>query len=325
MRDVSPPSIPSDHLVRIRRARSSLDGLSVGDAFGERFAGAHNAARLAARELPPGPWETTDDTEMALSIVEVLDRFGRIEQDALADRFARRYAADPGRGYEGAAHGILRAIGEGMPWREIASEPFDGTSATGKGAAMRAGPLGAYFADDYQRVVEEARASAEVTHPHPEGHAAAIAVAIASACAWRTRKHTSGHDLLETVLRHTPRGATADGIAQALTIPDDATVAEAVRTLGNGAGRTAPEPVPFALWCASRHLHDYVEAMWTTVSGPGDRDTTCAIVGSIVVMSGGPRCLPDAWFALREPLGNRVPDSYHMTLVTGSSVRPPKA
>ena len=50
---------------------------------------------------------------------------------------------------------------------------------------MRAAPLGGYFADDLDRVVEHARRSAEVTHAHPEGIAGATAVAVAAAWTWR--------------------------------------------------------------------------------------------------------------------------------------------
>jgi ADP-ribosylglycohydrolase len=43
-----------------------------------------------------------------------------------------------------------------------------------------------------------------------------------------------------------------------------------------------PDTVPYAIWCAARHLDDLVEALWATVSVGGDIDTTCAIVGGIV-------------------------------------------
>ena len=72
--------------------------------------------------------------------------------------------------------------------------------------------------------------------------------------------------------------------------------------LGTGSKVTAADTVPFSLWCAARHLGDYEEALWTTVSGLGDRDTTCAIVGGIVALSCDPTVIPAAWFAAREPL-----------------------
>lgn len=51
----------------------------------------------------------------------------------------------------------------------------------GNGAAMRVAPIGAYFADDLDKVLSHARASAEVTHGHREGIAGAMATAVASA------------------------------------------------------------------------------------------------------------------------------------------------
>jgi hypothetical protein len=40
---------------------------------------------------------------MALSILEILETFGRIDQDALASAFVRRFTEEPGRGYAGGA------------------------------------------------------------------------------------------------------------------------------------------------------------------------------------------------------------------------------
>jgi len=52
------------------RARLALDGLSVGDAFGERFFGspALVEALIEQRAVPAPPWFWTDDTAMALSV-----------------------------------------------------------------------------------------------------------------------------------------------------------------------------------------------------------------------------------------------------------------
>src|SRR5262245_32824106 len=106
--------LPADHEERMRRALISLDGLSVGDGFGETFFTSWDIIdRLERRVSPPPPWIVTDDSMMALSIVQCLRRHGRIEQDALAAAFAREFMSDPLRGYGGMARTILRSIGEG--------------------------------------------------------------------------------------------------------------------------------------------------------------------------------------------------------------------
>jgi len=91
-------------------------------------------------------------------------------------------------------------------------------------------------------------------------------------------------------------------IVRALALPDDVTVEAAVAALGNGAKVSAQDTVPFSLWAAAHHLDDYETALWTTVSGLGDRDTTCAIVGGIVALSAGVETIPSSWIQSREPI-----------------------
>lgn len=57
------------------------------------------ASLVSDRQVPGGLWRWTDDTAMALSVVEELIRWGAIDSDRLAVAFARRYADDPVRGY----------------------------------------------------------------------------------------------------------------------------------------------------------------------------------------------------------------------------------
>src|SRR5262245_32482108 len=177
--------MPISEPTRLARARLALEGLSIGDAFGERFFVHPDvvANLIALRALPASPWGYTDDTEMALSIVATLRQHGEIDQDALARSFAERY--NPSRGYGPAMHRLLRRVHGGEPWQTVASSLFAGQGSYGNGAAMRVAPLGAYFADDLDLAVAQARRSAEVTHAHPEAIAGAIAVAAAAAWAWR--------------------------------------------------------------------------------------------------------------------------------------------
>jgi len=139
------------------QAKLSLLGLRCGDAFGEKFFGNSDQCLplLNQRLLPDAPWSYTDDTLMAVSIVETLERCGEIDQDALAQSFARKY--DPMRGYGPAMHGLLAEIRHGRSWRQAAPALFDGQGSYGNGAAMRVAPLGAYYADgDLDVLVVEA-------------------------------------------------------------------------------------------------------------------------------------------------------------------------
>lgn len=290
---------------RLERAQLSLEGLAFGDAFGDRFFIRSGPVEdlIAQRALPGPPWSYTDDTEMALSIVGVLARFGSVDQDWLARSFACHY--DVNRGYGPAMHGLLARIREGAHWRDEARRLFSGQGSHGNGAAMRVAPLGAYFADDLATAASHAARSAEVTHAHPEGIVGAVAVALAAAWAARLAdadQVPSRAEFLELVLAELPPSDVRGGIARAIHLGPEASVRLAVAALGNGEGLSAQDTVPFALWCAAGHLDDLEDALWTTVSGLGDRDTTCAIVGGIVAARTGIRALPTDWHTSRESL-----------------------
>ena len=139
--------------------------------------------------------------------------------------------------------------------------------------------------------------------------AGAVAVALAAGLAWQMRSsadppNTQG--FLQHVHERLPDSYVRQGIRNAIELPPEASVNTAVAKLGNGSAVTAPDTVPFALWCAARHLSSYEEALWATVSGLGDRDTTCAIVGGIVVMYVGVEGIPPEWLGHREQIPSWV-------------------
>jgi ADP-ribosylglycohydrolase len=294
-------------LTAVARSRLALEGLSIGDAFGERFFVSPSMIEslLASRAVPIPPWRWTDDTAMGTSVHEVLVAHSGIDQDALAVRFAARYRRDPVRGYGAMAHRILEAIGAGDDWREAAGQAFGGQGSLGNGSAMRVAPVGGYFAEDLDQVVVHAKASAEPTHAHPDAHAGAVAVAVGAALAWQMGsgvRERSDEAFFAEVIARTPAGATRQGLERAAALSTEVDARAATRVLGNGSEVTCADTVPFSLWCAVRHLDDFEEALWTTVSGLGDRDTTCAIVGGIVAMFVGSAGIPDAFASAREAL-----------------------
>ncbi len=298
---------------RLARAYHSLQGLCCGDAFGERFF-LHDSVAIpliAQHSLPAPPWMFTDDTLMAISIVAILEEHCAIDQDALATSFARLY--DSSRGYGLAMHELLLHIKHGADWREECVKLFDGQGSFGNGSAMRVAPLGAYWAEDLDSVAEEARLSAAVTHTHLEAVAGAIAVALAASLACRHRESKiEARAFLQEIRDRTPESFVRRGIQRAIDLPADFSVNDAVKVLGNGSRVSCPDTVPFALWCAATHLDNYEDAIWTTVSGLGDRDTTCAIVGGIVALSAGIDTIPKAWLDSCEPLPRHVLKSCHL-------------
>ncbi len=316
---------------RLSRALDSLEGLSVGDAFGEQFFMSFEmAARLLKKEEEwQGPpyafeddfvlrelvdvrrldfmaptWKWTDDTALALEIVAELRQRGQIEPDSLAVRFCERFLHEPNRGYGGAMHSLLPRLAR-ESWRESAGNLFDGQGSFGNGSAMRVPPLGAYFADNFDLLVEQARLSAVVTHAHPEGVAGAIATALAAGICARLKEEggeLEPDEFLGEVIARTPDSLVKSRLIEVQGFDDSYTSEQVADIVGSGSEVACQDTVPFCVWCAATEPRFFSEAMWLTVAGLGDRDTTCAIVGGIIGAKVGKREIPAEWRARREPL-----------------------
>ena len=85
-------------------------------------------------------------------------------------------------------------------------------------------------------------------------------------------------------------------------MPADHDFEEVCAVLGTGERVSAQDTVPFCLWCAATNPDDYEAALWRTVAGLGDRDTTCAIVGGMVGAGVGVKGIPVDWRVAREAL-----------------------
>jgi ADP-ribosylglycohydrolase len=279
----------------LERARISVEGLSLGDAFGVYY----RPTRLLS-----GTWNYTDDTMMALSIIHILRQHGKIDQDALVMDFAVRYNEHRNRGYGPGMHRLLPAILSGQSWQEASKALFRGMGSFGNGGAMRIGPLGAFFADDLPKVVEQARLATEVTHAHPEGIAGGIAIAVGAAVAWQARgSKLTRAEFIDRVLPHIPDSEVKNRVKIArdteFTAPR---IAALIDLVGNGHEITAQDTVAFCLWCAGEKLDAYDEAVKLAASGQGDIDTVCAIVGGMVACYTGIEGIPKDWLDHREAL-----------------------
>ncbi|WP_017543366.1 ADP-ribosylglycohydrolase family protein [Nocardiopsis prasina] len=281
------------------RALASLSALAVGDAFGSQFFVPDNRSRLVDRELPPGPWQWTDDTEMAASVYAEVRRGVGVDADRLASSFAHHHDFD--RGYGPATGRMLRLVREGGDWRSLASELFEGAGSFGNGAAMRVAPLGAWYAEDLDEVAAQAEVSARVTHTHPEAVDGAVAVALAAALVARHELLGAG-PFLDRVVERLPQGRVREAVrdARALLITTDSI--GVARELGNGSRVSALDTVPFALWVTARYRSGLASALWAAVAPGGDMDTTCAIVAGVLGAGLPAGALPREWVERTEPL-----------------------
>ncbi len=289
-----------NRLERISLAKKSLLGVSIGDAFGESFFGLRESieSHIKNRTIPESSWEFTDDTVMSIAVFNQLERNGTIVQSELARAFASNHSVDVNRGYGATARRVLRDIEAGKDWKHVSQSVFEGMGSMGNGAAMRSSVIGAFFYDDLNRVRKESTKSAEITHYNIEGITGAIAVSLASALTTQIGLgllQIGPLEFLERIVSLLPDSDTRAKINKAIRIPSSYHIDTLRSILGNGIHMLAQDTVPFALWCSAHYQHQFEEAIWRAVSILGDRDTICAIVGGITIMSCDENSIPRTW------------------------------
>ena len=139
-------------------------------AFVDKVLAAPNPANWTRGHFAFGQY--SDDTQLARELGLSLVARGGWDPSDFAQRVGRLFGEDlivgRGRATQAAAYRIL----DGVPWDQ-AGEP---SPSAGNGAAMRAAPIGLFFADPAERL-RVADEQARVTHLDPRSRAAAILVA----------------------------------------------------------------------------------------------------------------------------------------------------
>ena len=276
-------------------ALRSLRGLSVGDAYGQMLV--MKSFRMTVGE-EPGSWPWTDATHMSLSVVEALEANGTLDPDALAVALARRFDQGRHRNYAVGAVAVFEGLLAGQHWSKVAPSLFGGEGSYGNGAAMRAAPLGAFFAGDPPRAAMEIDRSSVVTNSHLEARVGAVAVAVTAAML-AAPDPPRGDALLAAIAAGLPRSRTRTGIEAARTY-SAADLDGAAAKLGIGRQLTSMDTVPFCLWVVARHGRHFERAITMACQPRGAQDAVGAIVGGLAALL-DPR-IPPEWLRMREPL-----------------------
>lgn len=272
-------------------ALGALCGALVGDALGRPFEGISrmDAPRaVASLNQPPRTLGYSDDGEMTLLLWRSLTEHGGF----VPDHFARLLAAehDPARGYGRGTRAVLRAIAEGVPWRD-ASRSMWPEGSRGNGAAARVAPVAVWYREQTCKAVAAvARASAGVTHAHPEAMDGAAIVAVAVHAALCGLGPHEAHD----VVLH--EAGTLRRDLERMLASDDPPARP---------GLLARESVPAAIW-AARRSGRFRDAMTNALALGGDTDTVMAMTGAVVGARVGVEGIPREWLDALEPTSGLV-------------------
>jgi poly(ADP-ribose) glycohydrolase ARH3 len=286
------------------RFRGCFLGLAIGDALGGRFE-AQSAEHICSRcptvtaliDYPQDEIWYTDDTQMAIGVAESLAKYGQIIEEHLCKAFVDNYV--PSRGYGRGARAVLDAMENGQDYRQVATKYFPGGSY-GNGAAMRVAPVGLFFRDAPEQLLEQARLSALPTHLHPLGIEGAQLLALAVSLSSKAERLDRA-DFFEKLLSASRTVEFRGKLATASRAQNPNDLAQ----LGNGI--EALESVVTAIASFAMSPESYSDTIAQVIFLGGDTDTMAAMAGALSGAYFGAKRLPKRLIGLLEdsPKGRR--------------------
>jgi DNA ligase (NAD+) len=300
------------------RFRGCVVGLAVGDALGHPTEFISSVARIqakygargivdfaAAGSHPPGTF--TDDTQMTIAVARALAQKGHASLDELMTLLGREFVAwsthpTNNRAPGGTCLAGCRHLAQGASWKAAGVR-----GSKGCGAAMRAAPVGLFFANDEDALLRVSAAQSVLTHSHPTGIASSVAAA--APVAWLARGN--GLDGIIDFTRWMVERLDEAMLIELGAIPEDA------RTIGNreqlerldrleavldtddddvcallGGAWVGEEAVATALWCFLKAGGDFAESVRRGATSSGDSDSIACIAGSFAGTLQGYAALP---------------------------------
>jgi ADP-ribosylglycohydrolase len=253
-------------------------------------------------DLDAGQW--TDDTQMTFALVRALTEAPDPAQwpAAVADEYvALRTDSRRCRRWGQTSTAAIDRLADGTPPTEAGTPDRDSD-----GAAMRAAPLGAWWAAtgaDRETAAEAIRPVLAVTHRHP----AALAAGWGQAAAVRALLRLDGVEAFEletfwtTLVEETTWAEQQlDGDhrvsdrLQYLTDRIDGFPLD-LRDACDGVGVRADEAWPFAAAMVARRPHLLENTLLSGINVGGDADTTGAMMGAMLGALHGWAAFPEEW------------------------------
>ncbi len=279
----------------LEKIEGILFGTFVGDAIGAAFDGwlPDMIPPLDTSYIRSNPPKTyTDDTQMTISVFEEMLENGCINQHSLLQRFMKRFS--PWRGYGGGMLEVIEQWKDGRDIENAARSLYGGLGSFGDGAAIRVGPISAFFRlDEISELGEQVRLCSLLTHTHPFGIAGAVLQAFAVLLAlndipageWLPRFFSFPTESVFKIKFETIKKC----------LERESTPHEAAREIGNGSD--ALDAIPATLFAVIRHPDSFTDAVLCGVSMGGDADSIGAMAGAIAGARFGINGIPQEWLA----------------------------
>jgi ADP-ribosylglycohydrolase len=289
----------------IDRAVGAVLGSAAGDALGAGYEFTNPAldqeiAMVGGGGFGWAPGEWTDDTQMAVAILDVIAS-GSSDLDAIASNFLAWYAAGPADvGIQTSS--VLGDADEAEDLAGAAAEFMDANPrSAGNGALMRTAPVALTALDDRTEIARLAGSIASLTHAHPDSVAACVLWSLAIQQAITTAEPDQAFDW-ELAVRNGLEYVAEDRqerwdelITGAIAGPPSLFNPNGWVVTAFQAALSAIVNTPLPGEEPAGHLRDTLVA---AVRIGNDTDTVAAIAGAFLGARWGKSAIPDEWLNL---------------------------
>jgi ADP-ribosylglycohydrolase len=281
-----------------------LIGQCLGDATGFVVEGYSPAAckryiedylktdRVAEFGRFPFPFgQYSDDSQLARELMQSYAACKKFDPADYAERLKMIFAEKRIVAFGYSTKESVKRLCQGISWEECGALP----PAAGNGSAMRAAPVGLFFFDNPEMLIQAAHDQGRITHRDPRSSAGAVAISGAVALVL-TNKEINADAFLSTLSDWTDRvspdfASELKKLSQWLSLPPEEAV-DLIAGAGfdpdyidddewKGMSGFVTSSVLWSLYSFLRTPDDYWETICTAISAGGDTDTTAAMAGAI--------------------------------------------
>ena len=282
--------------VEMDRAIGVVIGGAVGDALGAGFefveAPEPDEVQMRPATLtgePAGCW--TDDTAMAIAILEVAAQHGTLATDeaasAVGERFLDWFRTGPGDVGGQISAVLTHAVSNGTVAASALAVQAKDPERAGNGSLMRTGPVALAHLGDEDSLVAAARTMSSLTHPNDYARDACVLWTLAIDDAIRHGRLTgprAGLDRIDAVRRQEwDRWIT------------DAETRDPRTFSPNGFVVTALQAAWSAIYSTRQSDSHFTTGLRQAVAIGDDADTVAAIAGSLLGAAYGVSSIPSEW------------------------------
>lgn len=233
----------------------------------------------------------SDDSQLARELMQSYVACKSFDPSDFAERIKLIFNEKRIVGFGYATGQAAHRLSQGVSWEVSGAPP----PSAGNGSAMRSAPVGLFFFNNTQKLIQAAYDQGRITHSDPRCSAGSVAMSCAVALALQEKK-ISPDVFLSTLADWT--GTFEPGFASELRklnelislMPEEAVTFISKAGLDadyedeDGWKSISPFVVSSVLWSLYAFLRspdDYVKTICTAISAGGDVDTTAAMAGAI--------------------------------------------